>query len=98
MNEELKPCPVCGNAVQVGSCDAFVVHPVSTCELSGKTFLRTIWQESALVNALRAQLVDARAEIKRLEKENSQLFDKAYPDKVYNPHKCQIIIGGKEQL
>jgi len=69
MNEELKPCPVCGNAVQVGSCDAFVIHPVSSCELSGKTFLRTIWQESALVNALRAQLAEAQAEIKRLTEE-----------------------------
>jgi hypothetical protein len=66
MNDELKTCPICENAVQVGSCDAFVIHPVSPCELSGKTFLRTIWQESALVNALRAQLADAQAEIKRL--------------------------------
>jgi MoaA/NifB/PqqE/SkfB family radical SAM enzyme len=66
MNDELKTCPICENAVQIGSCDAFVIHPVSPCELSGKTFLRTIWQESALVNALRAQLVEKDKEIARL--------------------------------
>jgi hypothetical protein len=44
MNDELKTCPICENAVQVGS------------------------QESALVNALRAQLADAQAEIARLKK------------------------------
>lgn len=65
MNDELFPCPICKCEVYSDH-PAFVHHPISDCKLSGITSLRTIWQESLLVNALRSQLADAQAQVARL--------------------------------